>query len=328
MTKDLSKIIIKTLDSSYADDRDFIEAKIYDKEIIDEIKKPDVPKCFLGAWYRKVFSSKDKWLGIEGTITLGEFIPDENRFGYDNRVFYKRYLDSPSIYMGGLSISESDAGLGLMSGYSYPGEEIEINYGTPKIAYRPFWRYIYSEVKDIKGNVERTNVNSWNVSDPELFDFYYFPGDKIKMSVYSPKKNYLQLRIEMIEQTKIKKYIDIRKKFNLKRLNKTFYSPLFYSEGHGEKNAEFKRVNSIDQYGNEGFIVKDTEAKVTKAVWHNVYLYREINNEIYKVEFNENRQASMACPNKESFNIKPLNNGGEEIIITPSSIGKAIVNEK
>ena len=28
---------------------------------------------FLGAWYRKVYSSKDSWLGIEGTLRLGEF---------------------------------------------------------------------------------------------------------------------------------------------------------------------------------------------------------------------------------------------------------------
>ena len=318
MKKDLSKLVTPTLDSNTSDDRDFLEAKVWTETIEGEVNPPIVPKCFLGAWYRKVFSSKDYWLGIEGTITLGEFIPDEKRFGYDNRVSYKRYLDSPSIYMGGFSLTESDAGLGLMSGYEYENQDIEINYGTPKIAYRPFWRYIYSEVVDVAGNVERNNVNSWNTSDPRHFDFYYFPGDKIKMSVYAPIKNYLQLRIELIEKTKIEKYVKIRNRFNLKRHNRTFYSPLFYSEGHGDnKVAEFKRVNSIDQYGNEGFVVSETKAKVTKAVWESVYLYREIDGEIYKVPFDEKRQTNMACPNKETFKIKTLKNGGEEITIEP-----------
>lgn len=323
MKKDLSKLVTPTLDSNYFDDRDFLEAKVFNGVIENEVIAPSVPKCFLGAWYRKVFSSKDHWLGIEGIITLGEFIPDENRFGYDNRVSYERFLDSPSIYMGGFSLSESDAGLGLMSGYEYDGQDIEINYGTPKVAYRPFWRYIYNEVVDISGNVERNNVNSWNTSDPKLFDFYYFPGDKIKMSVFSPQKDYLQLRIEMIEQTNIEKYVKIRKQFNLKRHNRVFYSPMFYSEGHGDKNtAEFKRVNSIDQYGNEGFVVSETKAKVTKAVWENVYLYRNIKGEIYKVPFSEERQANMACPNKETFIIKKLKNGGEEITIEPVPLKK------
>lgn len=320
MRKNLSKIVKPTLDSNAADIRPFINATIYDGKISDEISAPAAPSCFLGAWYRKVFSSKDSWLGIEGTITLGEFLPDSKRFGSDNRVDYLRDLDSPSIYMGGQSISESDAGLGYMSGYQYPGQDIEINYGTPKIAYRPFWRYIYSTVLDVEGNVERNSINSWNVTDPNDFDFYYFPGDKISMAVYSPKENYLQLRIELLEETKIEKYVKIRQGFNLKSKPRVFLSPLFYSEGHGLEPAEFKRVNSIDQYGNEGFVVKQTDAKVTKAIWHDTYLYRKIEDEIVKVEFSNERISPMACPNQESFKIKKLNNGGEEITIEPKFI--------
>jgi len=322
LKKNLSKIVVPTYDSNFADDRDFLEAKIYDGNIENEKETPIPPKCFLGAWYRKVFSSTDAWLGIEGIITLGEFLPDPKRFGNDGRVVYDRDLDSPSIYMGGFSLSESDAGLGWMSGYRFDGDDREINYGSSKVAYRPFWRYIYSTAIDSNGNVERNSINSWNVSDPSQFDYYYFPGDKIKMSVFSPKKDYLQLRIEMIEQTKIEKYRKIREGFNLKRINKTFYSPLFFSEGHGHRNAEFKRVNSIDQYGNEGFVVKDTDAKVTKAVWENTYLYRKIDGKIVKVPFTEERQARMACPNPESFVTKTLENGGEEITIQPSPIKK------
>lgn len=318
MKKDLSKIVIKTLDSNYADYRDFIDAPIYKDEISNEIEGLVAPSCFLGAYYRKVFSSKDNWLGIEGVITLGEFLPDEKRFGNDKRIDYDRFLDNPSIYMGGQAASESDAGLGMNFGYDKKGNKKEFNYGSPKVAYRPFWRYIYSEVLDVNTNVERKDVNSWNVSNVEDLDFYYFPGDKIKMSVYSPLKDYLQLRIELLEETKIEKYEKIRNAFELKRKPRTFYSPLFHSEGHGSQLAEFKRVNSIDQYGNEGFIVSKTESKVREATWENTYLFRKIDNVIYRVEMNENRSANMACPNPESFTIEKLNNGGEKITIHPN----------
>lgn len=318
MKTDLSKDVTPILDSNFADARAFVNAPIYTGDILDEIKKTDVPPCFLGAWYRKVISSKDYWLGIEGVVTLGEFVADEDRFGTDKRIVHERYLDNPSVYMGGQAMSESDAGLGLNSGYFTSRMDNEINYGTPKVAYRPFWRYIYSRVTDVKGNVERFNVNSWNVADPSLLEFYYFPGDKIKMSVYSPLKDYLQLRIEMIEKTKIEKYVQIRKKYNLEKSPRVFYSPLFISEGHRDVKAEFKRVNSIDQYGNEGLSIKKTEARVTKSTWENTYLFREIDGIIQKIAFNEKRQIQMACPNKESFKIEKLGNGGENIEITPT----------
>lgn len=318
MKKDLTKNVISTLDSNAADIRMFENIPRYEGNISNEIKPPLAPNCFLGAYYRKVFSSKDNWLGIEGVITLGEFTPDNYRFGTDNRVYYERELDSPSIYMGGQSITESDAGLGYMIGYQYKGQDIELNYGTPKVAYRPFWRYIYSTALDVNGNVERNNINSWNVSNPLDFDFYYFPGDKIKMSVYSPKQDYLQLRIELLEETTIEKYAKIREGFQLERKPRTFLSPLFYSEGHGYSPAEFKRVNSLDQYGNEGFVVKNTKATVSKAVWHETHLLRNIDNKIQKVIFDENRSSRMTCPNNESFLIKELENGGEEITITPN----------
>ncbi len=55
-------------------------------------------------------------------------------------------------------------------------------------------------------------MNSWNVSDPRNFQYYYFPGDVIKMSVYSPIPDYLQLRIEIIKPTEIEKNIKILEK--------------------------------------------------------------------------------------------------------------------
>lgn len=318
MKKDLSKIVIPTKDSNYADNRPFINAPIY-KEKLEGIIKPVAPNCFMGAYYHKVFTAKDIWYGIEGTITLGEFIPDPKRFGSDNRVDFDRVLDSPSIYMGGFALAESDAGLGWNIGYEYKGQEAEMNYGAKKVAYRPFWRYIYSSVKDIETNVERNNVNSWNVSNVEDFDFYYFPGDKVKIAVYSPTPNYLQLRIELLEPTKIEKYAKVRESFKLERSPRVFYSPLFISEGHGDgkTKSEYKRVNSIDQYGNEGFIVKKTDSVVTKAVWENTFLFKKINNVVMRVPMDNYLVATMTCPNLESFETKQQDMGGEEILIKP-----------
>lgn len=324
MKKDLNKVVIPTLDSHYIPLDEFNDVAVYQGQFEEE-KTPQTPKCFLGAWYRKVFSSKDYWLGIEGVIRLGEFLPDDERFGSDNRTFWKRYLDSPSIYMGGHALSESDAGLGYMSGYETNDMSESLNYGSKKICYRPFYRYIYSDCIDNEGNVIRNNVNSWNISDPKRPEYYYFPGDLIKMSVYSPVENYLQLKIEVIEPTSIEQYKKQRAVYGLKD-NKpsTYYSPLFYSEGHNKEKAEFKRVNSIDQYGNEGSNVKPTKAKVTEAVWHEVYLYRRINGVVMKVPFNKERQAPMACPNPESFTITMTKEqealGGESITIHPKPI--------
>ncbi|WP_025724531.1 hypothetical protein [Acholeplasma granularum] len=323
MKDDLNKLVTPTLDSHHVSLEAFNDVKVYDKPF-EETKPTPPPQCFLGAWYHKVFSSKDQWLGIEGTIRLGEFIPDPKRFGHDNRTHWQRYLDSPSIYMGGHALSESDAGLGLMSGYETLDTSTPINYGTKKVSYRPFYRYIYSEAIDKNGNVQRNNVNSWNVSDPTRFEYYYFPGDLIKMSVYSPLPNYLQLKIEVLETTTIEKYKNQRALYKLKNNQpSTYYSPLFFSEGHGLSNAEFKRVNSIDQYGNEGSNVKLTDAKVTKATWESVYLYRKIEDEIVKVPFNKERQSVMTCPNVESFTItqneEQIKKGGESIEIHPTS---------
>ena len=320
MKKTLSNIIIPTLDSNAVDIKEFENPKIYNGEIADEKRPPNSPACFQGAWYRKVYSSKDLWLGIEGTIILGEFIPDEKRFKSDGRISLKRHLDNPSIYMGGHALSESDAGLGFNVGYLSDDTSKDLDYGSEKIAYRPFWRYIYEQVYDENFQVLRKNINSWNVANAKNLNHYYFPGDKIKMSIYSPIPNYLQLKIDLIEPTKIEKYKKIRDSFNLSFPIQNFLSPLFYSKGHGLNFAEFKRVNSIDQFGNEGFVVSKTNAFVTEAIWEETYLYRRINGEIMKVPMTENRQTKMACPQSEAFTIKSFSKTGEKISIHPGII--------
>lgn len=315
----LTKIVVPILDSRDVDTREFDNVEVYSGKIEDEIAPPVAPACFPGAWYRKVVSSKDNWLGIEGVITLGEFTPDGARFNLDGK---GRYMDNPSVYMGGKSLHESDAGLGYNIMYPDADTSYELDYSTPKLGYRPFWRYIYKDAIDIGGNVNRREVNSWNISNPRSFCYYYFPGDTIRMSVYSPLPNYLQLRIQLVKPTEIHKYVEIRKRYNLKDdLPLDFYSPIFYSEGHGVQKAEFKRVNSIDQYGNEGFNAKPTNASMSKATWHEVYLYRRINGKLVKVPFTEDRYASNICPSEKAITVEYENVnkeiGGENITIHP-----------
>ena len=319
--------VIPTMDSRSLDTSEFDEVEVYDGVIDDEINPPLPPECFLGAWYRKVFSSKDYWLGIEGKITLGEFIPDEERFNLDGN---KRYMDNPSVYMGGKSETESDCGLGYNIMYPTRDTSYKLGLDTPKLGYKPFWRYIYKDATDIEGNVNRREVNSWNVSDPRSFQYYYFPGDTIVMKVYSPVPDYLQLRIEVVETTKNPKYVAIRKNYGLKDDKpQTFYSPIFYSKGHGISKAEFKRVNSIDQYGNEGYHAKLTDAQVTEAVWHEVYLYRRVNGKVVKVPFNAQRQASMICPNEDAVTVTPINEkGGEKVVLHPGVVKRKELGKK
>lgn len=318
----LTKVVTPIMDSRAVDVSMFDHPEIFLGSIENEKKAPEAPACFLGAWYRKVYSSKDQWLGFEGVVTLGEFIPDESRFGLDGN---GRYMDNPSVYVGGKSRRESDAGLGLNLTYLSNDTTNDLTISSPKMGYRPFWRYIYNETSDIDFNVRRREVNSWNVSNPRNFGYYYFPGDVLRMKIYSPVDNYLQLRIEVIEPTTIPKYVELRKKYQLKDNRPLdFYSPIFYSEGHGYEDAEFKRVNSIDQYGNEGYHAKATNAMVTTSIWHESFLYRKIDGIIKKIPMSTDRQVSMICPNQEAISVQVFDEkmGSESITIHPGKCGQ------
>lgn len=323
--KTLEIKIVPTLDSNYGYPEKFKNIPIFTGKIPGEKEKPITPKCFGGAWYRKVTSNKDQWVGIEGIIELGEFHSDPARYTLEKRIDTVRDLDNPSIYLGGHAILESDAGLGMNVSYPTGDTSYELDYSSPRYCFKPFWRYIYKNASDINGNVERHNVNSWNITDPKLLQYYYFPGDVLKLAVYSPIPNYLQLKIEVIKPTSIDKYVKMRKSYGLVNDRPSdFYSPLFYSEGHGTGvDAEYKRVNSIDQYGNEGFTAIPTEANIT-STWHECFLYRKIEGKLYKVPFTEERQASMMCPNEKAIKVTTIglnkDLGAEKIELFPSKV--------
>jgi hypothetical protein len=136
-----------------------------------------------------------------------------------------------------------------------------------------------------------------------LFEYYYFPGDKIRMSVFSPAPGFLQMRIELLEVTTHPNYIDARSRYNLDDdFNRIFATPLFPSEGMGAMKAEFKRVNAIDQVANEGKPTINTNSVVQNAIWHEVYLYRQITGTLYKIPMTQTRSAYMTCPLGSNIN--------------------------
>lgn len=294
-------------------------AGLWTDNIVGEASDPATPSCFPGAVYRKVVSSKDYWLGIEAVVTIPEFIPDELRYD-ENRMSY--YLDNASLYMGGNATYESDIGLTWSIGHVSATNKSISKQG---IAFRPFWRYITAMETGKKANIyKNANVND--------YEYYYFPGDKIRISVFSPKENYLQMRIELLELTTHEKYLNARDKYNLEtNFNRIFTTDPFPSEGMGKNRSEFKRVNAIDQVGNEAKPTINTNAIVDKSIWHEVYLYRKIGGTLYKVPMTENRSAGMTCPlgsnvNGDFSNAFKItytgvdkNLGGEVVTISPNN---------
>ncbi len=284
------------------------DAPVYEGLIPNEKPKPETPNCFQGAWYRKVVSSKDNWLGIEAVLTLPEFQPDEARRDPSK----PRYLDNPSIYFGGNASFESDVGLTWTLGCS---NAFCLVPSTEAVAFRPFWRYI--------DNGQNIYANS-NFRHPEWF---YLPGDTLRISVFSPRPDFLQMQIEVIEASSIPKYVEVRKTWRIENNQPADYiTPEFPSKGHGSLQAEFKRVNAIDQVGNEGKPTQPTNTIITEAIYHEVYLYRKIDGTIYKIPFTKDRYASMTCPNKDGFTISyegiDRTKGGEIIRIHPGTVNK------
>lgn len=287
---------------------------------IENETKVEPFKEFMGAIYRKVQSNKDYWLGIEVVVTLPTFTGDENRVGQNpwGSSGDMRYLDNASVYLGGNSLKESDVGLSWSVGAKSDLSGVDYSKG---IAYRPFWRYITSD-----------NQNIFNNARWQDAEYYYYPGDKVRMSVFSPEQHKLQLRIELLEETTIPEFAERRASYNLgSDYSKVFLSPVFDSPGMGEYKAVFKRVCALDQVNNEGGVTQPTNASSINTIWHECYLYRNINGTIYKVPMIESRYYALSSPSngnilddfKDAFIIsyEGVNQelGGEVVTIDPKN---------
>ena len=316
---------------------------VYTGEIENEAELEAPSKCFGGAWYHKVVSTTDSWIGMEGTVTLPHM--DINRYENGNNVitdpendieFFMKNLDNPSIYMGGKATSESDVGLSLSRVTNGKG-----TLSTGSVAFRPFWRYITTAQYADEGTYDITNGRNYAVScsgsgsknciashNYSFTQYYYLPGDKLRMIIYSPEPNYLQLQIEVLEVSTDPYSVNLRKENNWAQ-PENFKSPKFRSNGHNTNmKAEFKRVNAIDQSGNEGKVAIETSTYVKEAIWHESYLYRVIDGVTYRVPMTSRRVNVMNCPNPSAFIIEKSDAqdavGGEIIQIKPAGVSNTV----
>ncbi|TVP95515.1 MAG: DUF5011 domain-containing protein [Acholeplasmatales bacterium] len=320
--------------------RVYPEPPIFTGTITDEQPVPAAPACFPGAWYHKVFSARDAWRGLEGILTLPAVQIKRYDGAFDETLAvdpHVKNLDNPSIYIGGHALAESDVGLSFMGtclGLScrLPGYQLS----RSSMAFRPFWRYIAKDNLDEGSYADHDNLygvscysqgggfsNCWGNWHSMDSRYYYLPGDTIRMILHSPKPHFMQLQIEVLAISDWPESVALRAQHGWLP-PENFFSPLFAAPGHGtDQPAEYKRVNAIDQVGNEGRPAIDTTSAVTQAVWHEMYLYRDIDGVKHRVPFHAGRYAVMNCPLEDRFTLREegvdTRLGGSVIDIHPAS---------
>lgn len=230
--------------------------------------KPDKSKpCFNGAYYRKAVSSKDLWLGISGTVVLPKITFDAGR---KNDRQPGQFLDNPSVYMGG-NMNEQETDIGLT--WAVTRDE-NGRISTERKAFRPFFRrtaYTKTGQKDIWQNAPATK------------EYYWYPGEEVKMSLRVVKDGKLRILVEGAGKR---------------------YEADFDADGY-EMGAigEFKRVNAIDQVRNEGKPAQSTVTRVENAVWKETSLFRMQKGKVLQVPMHRGRFTDMRCPDEKYFKI-------------------------
>jgi hypothetical protein len=67
--------------------------------------------------------------------------------------------------------------------------------------------------------------------------------------------------------------------------------------------AEYKRVNAIDQSGNEGKPVQPTKARTEGTEWLETNLLRLEGNEVITVPMHSGRFTDMRCPSNQNIQV-------------------------
>jgi hypothetical protein len=150
----------------------------------------------------------------------------------------KTPLDNFSVYMGGNAGGNYEVDAGLTWAFT---TDADGKLSKQRNAWRPFWR---------------TKV--WN-NAPNTADYTWYPGDVVQIAVYlvGPKK----LRMVIADANPKPKKL---------------FQTDFDAEGFAPNvTRQFKRVNAIDQFANEGRPVQPTKAQVTGAEWLQTILFRE-----------------------------------------------------
>jgi hypothetical protein len=240
--------------------------------------------CFPGAYYRKILSSEDQWLGVEGTVVLPKIVFDSAR---KNPARPGQYLDNPSVYMGGnMNGQETDIGLSWSVTKDADGK-----VSTDRNAFRPFFR-----------RSEHEGQQPVWINAPASPQYYWYPGEEVRMSLRVVSKGKVRLIVSGAN----------------KRYEAVFDCAGYVPGGTGA----FKRVDAIDQVGNEGKSVQPTKTRVLGAIWKETNLYRSDKKHVVLVPFGENRYTDMRCPDPRFFDIRSTaaqrSRGAEEINISGS----------
>lgn len=172
----------------------------------------------------------------------------------------KQPLDNFSIYMGGSAGGkfEVDAGLTWEFTVDETGKKSD-----RRNAFRPFWR--------------TQKPGDWS-SAPAKKEFYFYSGETVQMAILvaGPKK----LRLVVSDGK-----------------GKTFQTD-FDAEGFvAGAPRQFKRVNAIDQVGNEGKPVLPTKAEITGSEWLQTILLRGEGSAAQQLPMNSSRFTDMRCSN-------------------------------
>jgi len=174
----------------------------------------------------------------------------------------KSPLDNFSVYLGGRAgEKEIDAGLTWAFTVDENGKQSQ-----RRNAWRPFWRN-----------------ETWNNAPAEK-QFYWSPGDTVQIAVVivGPKK--LRLIVaDAVPQPKKMFQVDF---------DAASFAP--------NVARQFKRVNAIDQFGNEGKPVQLTKAEVIGAEWLQTILLRGEGAGAKQIPMDKTRFTDMRCANESN----------------------------
>lgn len=252
-------------------------------------------RCFPGAWYYKVKTPRGPFLGMKANLTLPRFYPDESRVEYLEDARFeqgkmKRYLDTPSVYLGGCSDHECDIGFGWFHGL------VEGKLSVDKITFRPFWRTIHVQ--------NGKEVNQYRGTSLEETQYYFFPGDRVEVKLLCEVDDTLSFYVTLLEETTLEPYRSIR-------IQNATPQPLVVKDliapGNGTKDTEYKRVNAIDQYHNEGKPTQSTSAQAIHAIWEDVTLYYQDNRTLCYTPMEGFLQTRILCPHEDAFSVTKTN---------------------
>ena len=170
----------------------------------------------------------------------------------------KQPLDNFSVYMGGNAGGNYEVDAGLTWAFT---ADAGGKLSERRNAWRPFWR-----------------TKTWN-NAPNSPEYTWYPGDTVQIAVLlvGPKK----LRLIVADANP---------------QPKKMFQVDFDAEGFAPNvTRQFKRVNAIDQFGNEGKPVQPTKAQVTGAEWLQTILLRGAGAETKQIPMDKTRFTNMRC---------------------------------